>query len=557
MKKSWLIKDRVALGLAVAALAVYLPAIWWGLPAVTSGDSIRGWDVDGITGIGPLTEFYNLFFHANADWYVVYPLFHYLLLGVCYAPYLAWLWLTGGLETPISVYPYGLKDPATSIAIFAVIGRTLTLCMAVGTVLAVYRAASIVWNRRTGVVAALIAMLSAPMVYRARTGNLDVPVLFWTALGVVVLAAISMRGLSIRRAVWLGAFAALATATKDQAYGGWVIAILVVMLLHWRRILPSTGALTDRLWKAPAAIVLSGIVVYAVASGFVLNPDRYLAHMRFILSYEEARFAFEESGLQRGRDFLGFAALGCDIAWTTILAMGIPAAAMAVAGIWSNRKTPFIWLLAGMGVGYLVLVLVPIAHMQFRYALLLAYLLSFPAACWLCSACQESCLYKVLARVGGSIALACLLASAYNLSYQMWCDARYEAADWLADNLMPGQRVGFFGDKGQLPAIPEGVLVERLDGGPSASANLQSASVDVLLIIPDFTTPAGGERSLFLPKSDYAALGAGAFPYALVACYKKAPPWGGRYPFVNPPVQIFARSRSPQGDQTRKVKLFE
>lgn len=549
MASDWLTKDRVALGLAVVALAVYLPAIWWGLPVATNGEVIRGWDVDGIAGIVPLAEFHNMFFHASADWYVPYPLFHYLLLGASYAPYLAWLWLTGGLESPSAVYPYGLMDPVASIAIFASIGRALTLCMALGTILAAYRAASIVWDRRTGIVTALLAMLSVPMVYRARTGNLDVPVLFWTALGVVMLADISMRGLSVRRAVWLGAFAALATATKDQAYGGWVIAILVVMFLHWRRLLPSPGAPADRLWKAPAAIVLSGIVVYAVASGIVVHPDRYLAHMRFILSYEEARFAFEEAGLERGRDFLGLALLGGEIAWTTILTIGIPAAAMAVAGAWSSRKTPFLWLLAGMGAGYLTLVLVPIAHMQLRYSLLLAYLLAFPAACWLCSAYQGSQLSRALARVGGALALAWLLAGASNLTYQMWFDARNDAGDWLSDNLIPGQHVGFFGDKGQLPVIPEGVVVERLDGGPSAFASLQSAPVDVLLIIPDYTTPAGGERSLFLPESDYAALGAGAFPYALVARYETAPPLGERYPFVNPPVQIFARSGPPQGEQ--------
>ena len=535
-------------------MVVYLPAIWWGLPVATNSEVIRGWDVDGIAGIAPLTEFHNLLIDASADWYVAYPLFHYLLLGASYAPYLAWLWLTGGLDSPSAVYPYGLSDPVASIAIFASIGRALTLSMAVGTVLAAYRAASIVWDRRTGVVTALFAMLSVPMVYRARTGNLDVPVLFWTALGVVVLAHISMRGLTVRRAAWLGAFAALATATKDQAYGGWVIAILVVIFLNWCRLLPSPGASAGRLWKAPAALILSGLMVYAVAGGIVVFPHRYLAHMRFILSYEEARFAFEEAGLRRGRDFIGLAMLGSEIAWTTILEIGVPAAAMGVAGAWSNRKTPFLWMLAGMGAGYLTLVLVPIANMQLRYALLPAFLITFPAARWLCSAYQSPQLSRALAHVGGTLALTWLLAGAYNLTYQMWFDARNDAADWLSDNLILGQQVGFFGDKGQLPVIPEGVVVIRLDGGPSAYASLQSAPVDVLLIIPDYSTPVGGERSLFLPESDYAALGAGAFLYVLVAQYETPPPWGVRYPFVNPPVQIFAKSGPPQGEQAGKVR---
>ena len=75
---------------------MYLPALWWGLPLATSGTVIHGWDVDGIAGISPLAEFHNLLVQPKSDWYVAYPLFHYLLLGLCYAPYLAWLWLTGG-----------------------------------------------------------------------------------------------------------------------------------------------------------------------------------------------------------------------------------------------------------------------------------------------------------------------------------------------------------------------------------------------------------------------------------------------------------------------------
>ena len=109
--------DRSALGLGGLALLVYVPAIGWGLPAVTGGDVIRGWDVDGISGIGPLAEFFNLLVGPTPDWYVVYPLFHYLLLGICYAPYLAWLWMSGGLASPSSVYPFGFDDGDVPVAV--------------------------------------------------------------------------------------------------------------------------------------------------------------------------------------------------------------------------------------------------------------------------------------------------------------------------------------------------------------------------------------------------------------------------------------------------------
>lgn len=537
-----LCRDPRAYVLAALALVVYLPAIWWGLPMATSAETIRGWDVDGVTGMSTLAEIHNLVSGGSEDWFVAYPLFHYLVLGLFYAPYLAWLWITGGLKQPTSDFPYGFADPVTAIAFLGGIGRVVTLTMAVGVVLAVYRSASIVWDRRAGFAAAVITMLSLPMVYRARTGNLDVPVLFWTALGVVVLAAIAVRGFTVRRAILVGVLAALSTATKDQAYSGWVGAIAVLFILHWRGLLPTPEGGAGRLWKAPLALVLSGLVCYAVAGGFAIHPHRFLAHVHFILTYKEARFAFPETNLQRSRDLGGLLQLGRDIAWTTCVAIGVPAAMMALAGIVQDRKSRFLWLLGGMAAGYLLLVMIPIAHMQLRYSLLLVFLLSFPAGSWVTRAFFRGDRARVLAGAGAVLALGWLGANAFNLTYQMWRDARYEAGNWLARNLSRGLVVGFYGDKGQLPAIPEGVRVERM---VAREVKLAKAPVDVLLVVPDYTSPPGFERSLFLPESDYTSLVNGKLPYELAARFEVAPPWGGRFPFVNPPVQVFVRSGLP------------
>jgi hypothetical protein len=372
-------------------------------------------------------------------------------------------------------------------------------------------------------------MLSGPMVYRARTGNLDVPVLFWTALGVLALAVISVRGLSVRRAALLGACAALATATKDQAYGGWLAAILLALVLHWRRLLPDADLPGAPRWRAPTALILCGLGVYLVAAGVLFWPGRFLAHMRFILSYEEARFAFADLGLRRSHDALGLLLLAGDAIRTSVAAVGPPAAAIACVGMFSPRRsTPFLWLLAAMATGYFALVIVPIAHMQYRYALLPAFLLAFPAARWLATATRAAGARGTLAAAAGAIALAWLVAISADLSCQMLDDARYDAGEWLASNLQPGQRIGFFGDRGQLPAVPEGVDVVRLAGDASGAEVLRGGPVDVLLIIPDYTTPLGGERSLFLPQSTYAALQAGAFPYARAERFEPRTPKASR-----------------------------
>ena len=531
--------DRTALALAALAVTVYLPALWWGLPVATSEAGIRGWDVDGVTGISVLAEFHNLLVEAKSDWYVAYPLFHYVVLGIFYAPYLAWLMVTGGL-TPESAYPYGFSDPVTSLAVLAIIGRLVSMLMATGTVVAAYHAARIVWDRNTGFLTGLLVMLSGPMIYRARTGNLDVPVLFWTSLGVVVLALIATKGFSVKRAALLGVFAALSTATKDQAYGGWVAVIAMLMLMHWRALLPSPDQSNVSWWKSPAVLILVGLAVYAIANGIFLSPDRYLAHTQFILTYEEARFAFPELDLERAKSVAGFALLAYEIAAMVVFAVGPPVALAAIVGLLvpagNNR---FLWLLAAMLFGYVVLVIAPIAHVQYRYALLPGFLLAFPAAHWLVTMFRRRGFQAAVGGIVGTLAIGYLICVGGILTYQKLFDARYDAGRWLASHMKPGQKIGYFGDRGQLPRLPVGINVVQMLGEAGDKDKLTSGELAAVLVIPDYTAPESGERSLFMPKDTYLGLQNGDLPYGLAARFETPAPLGIRFPFVNSPVRIF------------------
>ena len=327
-----------------------------------------------------------------------------------------------------------------------------------------------------------------------------------------------------------------------QAYGGWLPALLAVSALHWYGHLPGPGLRGAARWKAPAAVVASGVVVYAVAGGIVVWPDRFAAHLNFILTYEEARFAFEELGLRHGRDAIGLLLLLRDVIWASVLAMGPPAAAAAILGVTTRpRADAFIIVLLSMGLGYFALVMVPIAHMQFRYAVLPVVLLAFPAAHGLVVGWRAAGWRRTLSGSMIVLGVVWLLAGAGNLTYQMYFDARYSAANWLAEHVEPGQSIGFFGDKGQLPGVPPGVSVEQLSGGAMSARSLAAAEVDVLLVIPDYSSPPDTAHSLFLARSAWQGLREGAFPYALAASFETPPPWGLRYPFVNPTVRIFLR----------------
>lgn len=537
-------RDRTGLVLFLIALVLYLPAVGWGLPYATSEVGIRGWDVDSIAGMGPLSELYNLLIHPQQGWYLAYPLFHYLLLGAAYAPYLAYLSLTGGLTHPGPAYPYGFADPIRSIAMLALIARVLASFMAAGMVLAVYHTGRIVWDRATGILAALGVMLMGPVVYYSRTGNLDLPVLFWMALGLYVAARIVTSGMTVRRAIALGTLAAVAVATKDQAYGAWVPGLVLLVLLHVadRRRAPGGW---DGWWKAPAALVVAGVVAYAIANGLVIRPSRFAGHLHFLLDFEHTfQNVVNFENVVRPETAHGYLLVAGDVARAVWESMGPVMLAAALAGIaltW--RRQRFTWLLVAMALGYFVLVIAPIRHMQYRWAMFPALTLTLLAARALVLGWQRGGATRVLAGAVAAGAFAWLLAGAVDITYQMFFDARIAASRWLEASAHPGDRIAFYGSVGQLPRIPKGVDAVRIPTDAPAKQALADSSASYLLVIPDYSSKHGEDHSLYLPDSTYAALKNGSLGYVQVARFRTAPLFGFEMdylPILNPPVQIYA-----------------
>jgi hypothetical protein len=104
-----------------------------------------------------------------------------------------------------------------------------------------------------------------------RTSNVDLGALFWVAAGLVVFARYLRDGLTVRRALWLGIFAALATATKDPSYAAFLplgIALVVRELLRLRR---ERGSATI-LWKSVLVGAGAGACAY-----LVLTKRRHLS----------------------------------------------------------------------------------------------------------------------------------------------------------------------------------------------------------------------------------------------------------------------------------------
>jgi hypothetical protein len=546
-------EEPMAAGLGLLAFAILLPGAWWGLPQATNPSPIHGWDVDGISGIAPLAEMHNLFVVTKPDWYVAYPLFHYFVLMASYAPYLAYLVVSGGLSTPSATYPFGMADPVTTIATLAFLGRLVTVFMASGLIVATYLTAKVTWGKTAAGLAGAIVLLAEPTLFYGRTGNLDIPVLFWTSLALLVMARAATGGFSVGRAVWLGIFAALAVATKDQAYGGLVPALAVLVLMHLSRDRGPGDAPTARRWQAPLALLLSGAATYVVAGGLVISPSRYLAHLAYIADFRNTFYNVANFDILRPQTSEGYALLVWDVVAAVMHALGPVFLLAAVLGAISTwRSTPLTKILVAMALGHVALTIIPIMHMQYRYAMLLVLVGALLGGRALSVGLQMrgfgrfAVLGALLLGLGGAA------VQGMDLTYQMLHDARYQAGEWLARHARAGDTLAYFGGVDQLPALPPGVTARQMPRGAVAAEVLTQENVSFVLVSPDFFSEAGMDRSPALPEGVYERLKDGSLGFQRVAAFRTEPLVGTplRYlPFVNPPVQVFHRVE-PAGDRS-------
>lgn len=534
---SRLTADRQAWLCALVSLALLLPGAGWGIPQATSPVTIRGWDVDGIGGIGVLAELHNLLVGGKEDWYVAYPLLHYLVLAVVYAPYMAYLLATRGLHSPGPEYPYGFEDPVSSIATMALLGRVVSLAMASAAVTGTF----VMVRRAFGVLAAGTAagllLLCAPLLFYARTGNLDVPVLFWTVLTFLTIQSAWTDGLTVRRAALCGALASLAVATKDQAYGLLAPALVALLVHAWR--VDGRRAMRPGLW-----LVGSGILTFLVAGGLVIRPDRFLRHVRYITSFEQTfanvRVPNDLTVIRPGT-LAGTLELAGDFLKALGAATGWPAVAIAVIGLLVGwRQGGLVRWLALSVAGFFVLVVLPIHHMQYRYVLGPQLLVAVGVGAVLHGLSTR----RMAQRVVAGIALVGALPGAAELTHAQLLDARGAASSWMHVHMAPGDTLGFFGRPHQLPHVPPGVVVLSLTDAGEPAENLARWRPRWLVVAPDYFADRARERSNFLPASLYARLQDGSMGWTMVQRFTVAPLLGRPLPYlpyVNPRVQLFER----------------
>ncbi len=434
-------------------LLVGLVGIGWGLPGSES------WAADAASprgaGLGALLETYLTGHHH------IYPPLHMLFLTVLALPVVVWGVATAG-TSPAALEAALIQ--VTPMTIVEVLARLLAVAMTLGIVHFTMRIHDDPKRPWGAPLAGLAAATVAPLAYYGKTGNLDVPALFW---GVACLAELGRlfrddAARDPRRAVL---YAAAAVLTKDQIAGVLILPLLGVAA-QWGR--------ERRLFTRPVLVSAGlGLAGFAVLSGALVNPTGYAARLREL--FGPASRSWEAYP----RTAEGSRALAQDLLLSVPRLSSWPMFALALAGIalvatGRGRGASFRERAAGLlpalgALSFTLTFTIGARRTDDRFLLAQAVLL-FPYAGVALGWGLERA-----RRVGVICAVAAFGASAVGVASvdaTLLVDPRYEAERYL-QGLPPGTVVEVYGGPKFLPRLPEKLAVTRVGtDAPEARSHL-------------------------------------------------------------------------------------
>jgi len=526
--------------LFLAAVVLYAPGLWWGLPYATAADRVKPWGADELAPLGPIAELYSVVRNGNPTQHGFsfnpqYPLFHYVVQAVFVGPYMVGLWLSGQLGAPSVHYPYGLADPVSALACMTLAARFSSVLLAAAVVVAAYRTAHILWGRDTAMIAGPFVLLLYPAFYYARTSNVDIGALCWTTFGLTVFATCLRDGITPRRAAWLGTWAALATATKDQSYA---VFLVVGAVLAYRSLAGRERAERYHAARALAVGLVTGAAVYAVASGLVLHPGRYWAHLDFVARGGAHSYFANPSTVH------GYVTLASETVAEILESLGAPLAVTAVIGmVLCLRRAPHSLVFALPAIGVLLGVIVPARFVQLRFVMPIAYLMALYAAYAVTAALRDR--RTTVRWIGLASLIVCAswsLLRGVDLTYAMLFDSRYEMASWLRTHMKGGERLGYYGDPLKLPHLDASMTAEAMPGQIVMPWPWKAASTPPAFVAVIPVWPFEPVHEWSLPPKIYRTLEDGSSGYRRALAGRTGSLFQHRsLAFVNPPAQLFVR----------------
>ncbi|MFT4571083.1 MAG: hypothetical protein ACI8TX_002533 [Hyphomicrobiaceae bacterium] len=445
------------------ALFVNLYGLGWGLP---NGNDT--WAADSIRPGAPLAILYRTLIgdELNSGWFwFKYPLGHVFILGAAYAPYLAWLKLTGGLGTPTSEFPHGFADPEAAMMTLALLGRATSAIMGAGSVVLVYLCLVRSFGRLAAASAALASALCYPMVYYSHTTNVEVPYVFWMLAA--LLGAIRIVEGSPQRRWWilLGVGAAASVATKEIVAGiyvGLAPALAVGLLSRSRAILP--------ILRGGLIAGVTFAIVLLLASNALLNPSGFLNRLGFLTQTLDPEIALQyapyyfpiELGASRG---LSIELTQLATATRRILeSVGAPIVVLALGGlVLAAKQAPRTALLiAASAAGFYLVGVRAMLSLSMRYVLPLAVFASMLAGISVARLAQEG-RRATIRRPLAVAAVLFMMLYGWDVNRMFSGDGRYAAEAWIRNNVEQGAIIEVYQRPTYLPRISTEYSVRNID----------------------------------------------------------------------------------------------
>jgi hypothetical protein len=511
------------------SVVLNLTGIWWGLPTNHS------WAPDELFPQRVLTGVESRFAHG---WFDRYPPVHFYLLSLIYAPFLA----SGKVKVPE-------QAPAASTLLLYYLGRFLSVLMAAGCLVLVYRIGREILDRRAALFASLITALVAPVPFYAKTAHLDIPYLFWFLWSIYFFVRI-VKERQPRHYLLFAFMAALSIGTKDQAYGLYVLAPALVVWADRRAANAAGNAqpFLRSLFKTKYIIMAAvGAGTFALAHNLVFNWSGFIRHLRLIIGPASGDFRMFPGTISGQVKLLGLTlkeirfCLGWPLLIVCLLGLGL-----------ALRQRPRNFSLLALplfGLSYYLFYIAIIGYNYDRFNLPLCVILSFFGGKALSAFIGARPPWPAVAKTVAVAAFAYSFSLAASVDVLMVKDSRYAVERWLHAHVPGGTKVGFVGLPNYLP---------RLDGyarrpiRASLPAFERADKPDFIIFATDYVSrfPAESEEGRF-----YAGFSMTDPGYQPAYRYRTPLDWLPLHPeaaysnlaLINPEVEVY-KKRRPAGE---------
>jgi hypothetical protein len=497
------------LGVLGFALCLLLAGIDWGLPRAVSPGTTAPWGYDEVAPLQPLTEAYYRFTRSGSE-FLGYPLFHYMVLSVVYAPYMLLQFLSGRLN-PSATFPYGMQDPVAMCQHLVLLARLTNVCMAIGLILVVYDLTRKLLGSQAALWAAAMTAVLPTVVYYGKVSTVDIPYTFWVLLSCWSVQNILRNPRRLLYYLLFGVFCSLAIGTKDQALGYVVLLPILLVAVRYRE--AETGGLGARLrWAVAGREMILGLTAAVV--GFVVANNLLFGFSGYVRHISDA-IQMNVGNREVTSDLAGQIQLIRRCGELLLPVLG-PAVALVVLGLVScvrHRRWTTLGLVFLPILGHHVVILARFGFVIPRFLLATSVFLIILGAAAVQDA-QRGWFRKIV-RVTAVICLLYGLMCSVSLDYAVLHDARFAAEQWILENAKVHARFeGYTSFQRSQPRVWDRYEYAQVGAEGMNEAELVRRSPDYILISdqPDNPLRQHPTAGPFLDR-----LEAGAYGYQVVA----------------------------------------